>query len=333
MTEFEQIKAVLRKHGYEYLQSVGNGSFSEVFLCKSTKYFDLFAVKRVFNQNKQIQSEYDALVHLNHPHIIKLYEVFNDENSHFLVMEYCSNNTLKQKGKLDYYQFIYYAKQILEALSHCHKNKIAHRDIKPENIFIDKYNRIKLADFGLSKQFDHESYSNENCGSLMYCSPEALSNLPYNPFHADIWALGISFYFMAVGQYPYPHHSTKELIKLVSIGHIDFSNANIHPEIKSLLQKMTAIDPSKRPSANEILDLSIFKDNKLESKSGFFHKPKLNKVCPRMRIDAFHKSSYDKDFEANIPLALSQSHTCRSVIANSDIYTRKIAHRPSQYNI
>ena len=166
MLNLESIKEVLSQHGYEYISFLGEGSFSSVFLCKSKKYNHTFAVKRSTTQQVTLL-EYDNLMSLNHPNIIKLYDAFNDDSCQYLVMEYCSNGTIFQKGCLTYDKFVYYAKQILEALAFCHSNNIVHRDIKPENILLDQFDRIKLADFGLSKQFDISDESFQQLSSLL----------------------------------------------------------------------------------------------------------------------------------------------------------------------
>lgn len=335
MSDLEQIKAILSNHGYEYLELIGRGSFAEVYLCESKKYFDTFAVKRVIHQNCQTQSEYDALIHLDHPYIIKLYEIFEEDESQYLVMEYCPNNTLKNKGKLDYNQFLYYSKQILEALLHCHSRKIAHRDIKPENIFLDKYNRTKLADFGLSKQFDKETITYENCGSLMYCSPEIVNKQPYNPFKADIWALGITFFFLITGKYPFPHHSQKELVKVISLGSIDYSNVHINHKIKSLIQKMTNKIPNNRPNIDELLNLPMYNEymtnplQKVDSIAAYSLKNHANGINTQSHKLLFSKSSDETETDDNnCPLTLANSHICRTKITQSNIF-RNIICRPS----
>lgn len=337
MTNLEQIKSFLSSHGYEFLELIGRGSFAEVYLCQSKKYYDKFAVKRVLNQTEQMQAESEALICLDHPYIIKLYEVFNDDISQYLVMEYCPNSTLKKKGKLDYERFLYYSKQILEALSYCHSKNIAHRDIKPENIFLDKYNRIKLADFGLAKRFDHESISSENCGSLMYCSPEIVTKQPFSPFKADVWALGVTFYFMATGSYPFPHHSQKELIKVISLGSIDYSNVNINHKIKSLIQKMTAKIPNSRPDLKELLSLPIYNECvtsslfKTDSVSCFLLKNHANGInCQTYKKFSTFSSATDENEtdEDNMPLILANSRTCRTRIAQSHVFKNLVC-RPS----
>lgn len=257
MDDTEHAKSVLTKHGYEYIDLIGHGSFSSVFLCRSTKYNEEFAVKRVVN-NKVTSSEFDALTCLNHPYIIKLYEFFDEEDSQYLVMEYCPNGSFLKKGQLDFNSFKYYAQQILEAMAFCHSNKIAHRDIKPDNIFIDKYGHAKIADFGFAKEFSSSLKSSERCGSLMYFAPEVLNDSTFNPFQADIWALGVTFYYMATGKFPYSYHSIDILEQSVMLGLIDFSKVDLNPKIKSLIGKMTAKIPRLRPSCEELLKNSLF---------------------------------------------------------------------------
>lgn len=257
MCEIEEIKKILLQHGYEYIKQVGSGAFSTVYLCTSKKYQDIFAIKRTPN-NHVAADEHDALIELDHPHIIKIYESFDVEDSNYLVMEYCSNGTIKQKEKLDFKTFVNYAKQILSALEYCHSMNIAHRDIKPDNVFLDKYNFIKLADFGLAKHFDQCQNSHEKCGSLMYCAPEILKGQSFNPFQTDIWSLGITFYYMATGCLPFRNKSIDHLKKVIMMGQIYYGNVDIDPKIQSLISKMTAINPHNRPSAESLLNSPIF---------------------------------------------------------------------------
>lgn len=257
--DIEQIKADLSKHEYEYIKMIGKGSYAYVFLCRSLKYNDFFAVKRATNI-KVTDYEYSALIDLNHHYIIQIYDIFNENDSQYMVMEYCPNQTLKQKGRLDHKKFIYYSKQILEALSFCHSKKIAHRDIKPDNIFLDKHDRIKLADFGLAKHFDKNIKSTEHCGSVMYCSPEIVKGESFDPFSADIYALGITFFFMITGKHPFNNSSLENLKRSIIFSQVDFSQANVdvNEKIKSMIIKMTSHSPKLRPLVDQLLALPIY---------------------------------------------------------------------------
>ena len=156
MIDWEQYQQTLSEHGYKY-KTLGKGGFSSVLLCESNKYLQDFAIKRVI-KHRMTECEYKTMISLSHQNIIQLYDSFNDDYAHYLVMEYCPNGTLSQKGCLSYDKFIFYTKQILESISFCHSIYIAHRDIKPDNILFDQYDHIKLVDFG------KDAKSSQKCG-------------------------------------------------------------------------------------------------------------------------------------------------------------------------
>lgn len=265
MEELDQIQAILAQHGYQYKQILGQGGFSTVLLCHSEKYNHDFAVKRTI-KNRMTEDEYNTLVSLTHPHIIKLYDAFEDENSQYLVMEYCPNGTIKEKGKLNYTQFIYYAKQLLDSLAYCHAKKIAHRDIKPANILFDQYENTKLADFGIAKIFDINSKSDEKCGSIKFFAPEMFQSNVICPFKADIWALGITFFCMATGKYPFHGSTKKEIKQNILIGELNFSKYDVDQRIRFLILKMTQMNPQLRQSPDKLLKLSMFSSSSIDKK-------------------------------------------------------------------
>lgn len=195
--------------------------------------------------------EYNTLISLIHPNIIRLYDAFEEESAQYLVMEYCPIGSIKQKGKLTYEQFVYYSKQILEAVSYCHSLNIAHRDIKPENIFIDQNNNIRLADFGIAKHFDYlGDKSEQKCGSLKFFSPEMFQLTEICPFKADIWALGVTFFCMATGEYPFKNiHTRDDLQQSIIAANFSFEKYEIDEIIHFLIVKMTQSNPDMRQTS------------------------------------------------------------------------------------
>lgn len=257
MTENTHLNDILSNHGYEHKKVLGQGAFSSVHLCYNKKYYHNFAIKQA-RKHKLSSHEYQTLISLSHPNIIKIYDAFEDDTSQYLVMEYCSQGTLRQKSIFSYDKFIYYARQILEAVAYCHSKKVSHRDVKPDNIFIDQYDHVKLADFGLAKEFRHNEKTTEKCGSLMFFAPEMLQSHEIDPFKADIWALGVTFFFMATGCFPFQSESREELKQLINLGDLDFETHDVDPQIRFLISKMTTKNVKLRPTAEKLLRFPMF---------------------------------------------------------------------------
>lgn len=314
--EIEMIQEILIEHGYKFIKFLGSGSFSNVFLCESIKYHKQFSVKRAI-KHKISEDEYKTLISLNHPNVIQLYDAFEDDESQFLIMEYCQNGTLSKKGRLSYENFIYYAKQILESLHFCHSKNIAHRDIKPDNIFIDQYDHIKLGDFGLSRQFDDKRKSSDKCGSLMFFAPEMFQFTEYCPFKTDIWALGVTFFIMATGKHPYKANSIEELKRWIIYGDFNFEDCNIDPQIRFLISKMTNKNPKSRPSAEKLLKLPMF-SSLFARKQPLILNPKKNSYTTGYSMQTnlyLYKSSYLSDDDKKQSEVLSY----RNIVAYPNI--------------
>lgn len=257
-TDTATLTQILSQKGYQLIRFLGHGGFSQVYLCYSIKYQREFAIKRTLKE-RVTDYEYKNLSFLNHTNIIRLYEAFEDETYHYLVIDYCSNGSLRDKPKLTSEKFVYYARQILEAVYYCHSNQIAHRDIKPENIFLDEYDHVKLADFGMAKTFGKDALSSEKCGTYKYSSPEMFTCHEIDPFKSDIWSLGVTFFFMATGSFPFESSTREKLELMITKGEINFAKFTINHKIAFLLKKMLQKSAENRPSAKELLDFDIFK--------------------------------------------------------------------------
>lgn len=262
MAEFE-VSNTLSNYGYECVDFLGSGSFSNVFLCQNKQYKNKFAIKQV-PKDKLADDEINALISLVHPSIIKLYATFSDADYQYLVTEYCGKGNLKQRSKLDYDQFVTYSRQLLEVIDYCHSRKIVHRDIKPENIFFDQYDYIKLGDFCPSDSLEHRQLYYKKRSSFMYCSPEILSEGDFDPIKADIWALGVTFYYMATGTYPFPDYPESDLRNGILYGQICFRDEDgVDNSVKYLILKMCSKSPLFRPSAKQLLNFPIYDRCKL----------------------------------------------------------------------
>ena len=153
-------------HYFMEAQVLGEGSFGEVRKCKKLGTYEERAVKIIKKdkmsetQKVRLKYEVDILKNLNHPNIVRLYEVFEDNKTIHLVTELCDGRELfeeiQSRKNFSELEAAIVTKQILQAISYCHDQKVAHRDLKPENILIDAKQKgiIKLIDFGTSHSFD-----------------------------------------------------------------------------------------------------------------------------------------------------------------------------------
>ncbi|OHT09791.1 hypothetical protein TRFO_21137 [Tritrichomonas foetus] len=183
-SKIDQIRKTLESHGYAYVRQLNHGGYSSVHIIHSSRYQCEFAVK-VSNRFKDgvevIDQEVSNLIKMDHPNIIQMYEYFFDPDFLYVILEYCPGGSLadyiKTNGKLKDEVLFQVCFQILQALKYCHSQGIAHRDLKPANVLIDKNNRCKLADFGISKAFRTLNFEQNDENPL---TPNLTSNLTNN---------------------------------------------------------------------------------------------------------------------------------------------------------
>ena len=304
--DMDKVSTSLSKFGYTLLEAIGKGGFASVFKAKSVKYNEDFVVKRVELTEKvklysdETDGEIRTLLELANPHIIKMYEHFIDDGALYIVLEYCENGSLQdmvKNGPIQIDTFWTIAEQILLALQACHSRNIAHRDIKPANILLDKYNRVRLADFGISSHIgDRSEMSDDFQGSMPYMAPEVLTLQTHDPFKADIYSLGITFFYMMTGELPYPSGTKEELYKAIMIGHVHFP-MKFDPQVRMLISKMTDNVPANRPSAESVLaqvrKIIEARNNDPGLKKSFpmplaLTKITMNQTTKRLRSSFFH---------------------------------------------
>lgn len=264
------------KNGYTFLSVIGIGGSSVVFEVSSTNYNSQLFAAKVTPKQDITTKDLSALKMLNHPYIISVYDVFEDDSNIYLITEYCSNGSLatmiknKQIKKTE--DKIYYMHKIADAVSFCHSKGIAHRDIKPANILIDSYLRPKLIDFGICEIVDvSKTHSPEGItafyGTGPYLAPEIVLKNSYDPFAADVWALGITFYEFITGSLPWSTSNQKVMNDAICQGISSFPEG-MNPLFQQLITVMTNIDPSERPLMSSIIRCTLFENvNSNASKS------------------------------------------------------------------
>jgi serine/threonine protein kinase len=252
----DQIRQTLSQHNLELGEIVGSGSFAAVYTARRESYREPLCVKICSLEDKSWKRERDSLTKIYHPNIIKLYEAFEDASFFYLVLEYCPRGTLaqqvEQSGRLGPRSFQDIAKQLLEAVNSCHSAGIAHLDIKPSNIFFAADGRIRLGDFGCSLSEEAENYFP---GSHAYMPPEIVAmHEPFDRVGADMWSLGITFYFMAAGKCPWTSRDTVSLRNEIESGFVP-RLTDVHPMISQLVERILKMEPKFRPTCPELIEI------------------------------------------------------------------------------
>ena len=197
---------------------LGEGAYGKVYKATSKINPDRIAAVKIINKRgmddftlKSLESEIHLLNKVDHPHIAKYYETYDEANYLYMVMEFCPRGDRYDKLLDDYLdgmsekqasELIF---KIIKALLHCHDQHIMHRDLKPENIVFDKNGEPKLIDFGFAKIHKGRSDWLETCGSPHFISPEAL----YGKYgkETDVWSMGVVIYQILTGKLPFDDDS------------------------------------------------------------------------------------------------------------------------------
>ncbi|WP_082420519.1 Stk1 family PASTA domain-containing Ser/Thr kinase [Paenibacillus sp. A3] len=200
---------------YEILGRVGGGGMAIVYKGLDILLHRHVAVKVLRQQYvhdeefiQRFRREAQAAASLSHPNVVSIYDVGQEEDIHYIVMEYIEgtnlNEQIKEKAPLQVEEAVHIASQICDALDHAHHNQIIHRDIKPHNILIGKNGRIKVTDFGIARAVTSSTITQTGSvvGSVHYFSPEHAKGTPTGE-QSDLYSLGIVMYQMLTGRLPF----------------------------------------------------------------------------------------------------------------------------------
>ena len=247
---------------YNFKDLIGIGGFSSIYLVESKKYQHEFVAKVFFNHKKEktelfnsFMSEYQILSKLDHINIIKIYESLMVDGVCILILEFCKysslNTLIDRKNIVSIPELVNLSLQIVEGVSYLHKNNIAHLDIKPQNILLNSLLKPKIIDFGISIETNESLELNQFKGTNGFIAPEILTHIPYNPFKADIWSLGMTFYFMFTGEFPkncYSFDDYKYFLNYFELKVNKFPNV----QFSNLIRNTLSLNPNFRLSLTEI---------------------------------------------------------------------------------
>lgn len=207
-----------------------------------------------------IEREIIIMKLLNHPNVLRLYDVWETNTSLYMVLEYAEKgelfNLLVERGPLPENEAVCFFRQIIIGVSYCHALGIVHRDLKPENLLLDHNLNIKIADFGMAALETEDKLLETSCGSPHYAAPEIVSGIPYHGFASDVWSCGVIFFALLTGRLPFDEEdgNIRNLLLKVQSGKFDMPDDDeISPEAQDLLARILTVDPEYRIKPREIL--------------------------------------------------------------------------------
>ncbi len=297
---------------YEIIEKIGGGGMALVYKARCrllNRYVAVKVLRPEFTSDEdfidKFGKESQAAASLSHPNIVNVYDVGNDNDIYYIVMEYVDGKTLKkyikENGRLNNEEIINISKQIALALDHAHSNHIVHRDIKPHNILITNDGRAKVTDFGIARAITSSTVTNTGnvIGSVHYFSPEQARG-GYVDEKSDLYSLGVTMYEMITGRVPFSgdtpitvalKHLKEELVPP------SFINKNVSESLESIVIKSLQKDKSKRydSAINLYNDLDKSLNNPSQKLAVFEDDDSPTRVIPSIDdIDT------DDDYDDNI---------------------------------
>ena len=317
------------KTDFESLEdkSIGKGGFGSVWKVRHKVTKQIFAIKvinkdSIVKQNmvEQTNREIEIMYKLDHPHIIKLYSHFEDDEDFCLIMQIASKGQLysviKRLKRLDQRTAAQYMRETISAIKYLHTRTppIIHRDIKPENILLDQDGRCKLADFGWSNFDDGRKNRETYCGTPEYLAPEMVTKSGHDE-SVDIWALGVLLFEMLTGRTPF--NFTGDRIQLYNnIKSLRIVWTDDFPQLaKDLVGRILRLNPKDRLTLDQIINHQWFRDTPLL-------KPLLNPIVYNER----------QKLESHLIQSIPEGDQSRNIMNKSALPNKQIATRIISHN-
>uniref|UniRef100_A0A3Q1HTF3 non-specific serine/threonine protein kinase n=1 Tax=Anabas testudineus TaxID=64144 RepID=A0A3Q1HTF3_ANATE len=288
---------------YRLLKTIGKGNFAKVKLARHILTGREVAIKIIDKTQlnptslQKLFREVRIMKILNHPNIVKLFEVIETEKTLYLVMEYASGGEvfdyLVAHGRMKEKEARAKFRQIVSAVQYCHQKHIVHRDLKAENLLLDADMNIKIADFGFSNEFTVGGKLDTFCGSPPYAAPELFQGKKYDGPEVDVWSLGVILYTLVSGSLPFDGQNLKELRERVLRGkyRIPFYMST---DCENLLKRFLVLNPGKRGTLEQIMKDRWINAGFDEEELKPFMEPELD-IRDQKRIDLMVGMGYTRE--------------------------------------
>ncbi|XP_076381695.1 serine/threonine-protein kinase SIK2 [Megalopta genalis] len=256
-----QNKNQIRVGFYDIEGTIGKGNFAVVKLARHRITKTEVAIKIIdksqldFINLEKVYREVSIMKQLEHPHIVKLYQVMETKNMIYMVCEYASKGEIfdyiARYGRMGEPRARATFAQILSAVEYCHETGVAHRDLKAENLLLDAQMNVKIADFGFSNKFLPGQGLSTWCGSPPYAAPEIFRGKYYTGPEIDLWSLGVVLYVLVCGALPFDGSTLQSLRDRVLSGRFRIPYF-MSTDCESLIRKMLVLEPLKRYTIPQI---------------------------------------------------------------------------------
>ncbi|KEG08948.1 protein kinase [Trypanosoma grayi] len=250
---------------YQVGETVGRGTFGKVKLAvheaTQTKVALKVIPRRLMEQDARsgtkITREIKILKLLQHPNIMRLYDVVQTKHDIVLILEYVSGGELFdyicRKGRLAEDVARHLFQQIVAGVAYCHRYRVAHRDLKPENIMMEHGSTtIKIGDFGLSSVSHDGCFFETSCGTPNYASPEVVSGKLYGGPETDVWSCGVVLYTMLAGALPFDNNNVAALFKLIQTANYVMPSG-LSGAAQDLIRRMLVVNPLERATMEQVM--------------------------------------------------------------------------------
>mmetsp|Transcript_54959 Transcript_54959/g.117957 ORF Transcript_54959/g.117957 Transcript_54959/m.117957 type:complete len:957 (-) Transcript_54959:17-2887(-) len=257
---------------------LGKGGFAKCYKVTDMETKEVYAAKIVAKASiakprayAKLRSEIQIHRSLDHEKVVKFFDYFEDSECHYIILELCPNQTLNEfmrkrpSKRLSEPEAMFYGYDLIVALKYLHRRRVIHRDLKLGNLFLDGDVRLKVGDFGLAAQLEHDGEKKRTiCGTPNYIAPEILEGKHGHSYEVDIWSFGVIVYTMIIGRPPFETADVKTTYKRIRYNEYSFPDTvRVSDQSKDLVANILRTDPRSRPSLDEILASSWFASSRL----------------------------------------------------------------------
>lgn len=264
---------------YQFEEELGSGSFAIVKRAINKETGQEVAVKIIDRKSMDdddelaLQTEVEILSQCDHPNVVRLFEIFDEKDYMYLVMELMTGGELfdriVEKESYTEMEAAETIKPIIDAVRYCHEMGVIHRDLKPENLLYETKQEdsiIKIGDFGLARFLPQETFATTACGTPGYVAPEIIQGAGYGK-EVDIWSIGIILYILLCGFPPFYEEDNAALFEMIKKGEFEFPSPywdDISKEAKDLITSLLKTTPGDRMTVDGVMDHPWIQNNKTD---------------------------------------------------------------------